>query len=460
MLAGTYPCGVTRRALVIAYHFPPLGGAGVQRTVKFAQHLPELGYEPVVLTGPGSGSLMPHDTSLETGLPPDLEVHRVAGPEPGSADGWRGRAERWLRLETAWNRWWRRELVETGQRIRSIDVVLATMSPFQSATPAAALARRLGVPWVADLRDPWALDEMQVYETGVHRRLDLRRMGADLGSAAAIVMNTPEAADAFASRFGHIDPSRVHVIPNGFDRADFEDQVESPDDGVFRIVHTGLLHTSLGLDHRRSAGVRRLLGGTLGDVDILPRSHIYLLQAVERVLADLPELRGRMRVQLAGALSDADRSAAAPEVVEQLGYLAHRDAVRLLRRGDLLFLPMHQVSPTYRTRIVPGKTYEYLASRRPILAAVPPGDARDLLEVSGNATVCDPDDVETMTRIVRDEARRVLAEGRRPDREVPGIERFERRALAARLAGVLDDVVGAPSTLLVADVGSPDALRA
>jgi hypothetical protein len=121
---------------------------------------------------------------------------------------------------------------------------------------------------------------------------------------------------------------------------------------------------------------------------------------------------------------------------------------------------MHQVSPTYRTRIVPGKTYEYLASRRPILAGVPPGDARDLLEVSGNATVCDPEDVETMTRIVRDEARRVLAEGRRPDREVPGIERFERRALAARLAGVLDDVVGAPSTLLVADVGSPDALRA
>ena len=90
----------------------------------------------------------------------------MTGPEPGQADGWRGRAERWLRLETRWNRWWRSGILETGRTVRGIDVVVSTMSPFQSARPAGRLAGELGVPWVADLRDPWALDEMQVYETG------------------------------------------------------------------------------------------------------------------------------------------------------------------------------------------------------------------------------------------------------------------------------------------------------
>ena len=400
--SGPILVSVARRVLMIAYHFPPLGGAGVQRTVKFIERLPDLAYEPVVLTGPGSTAAMPHDATLETGLPSGLEVYRIHGTEPGAAAGWRGRAERWLRLETAWNRWWRRGIVERGSSIPHVDVILATMSPFQSATPAAVLAQRLGVPWVADLRDPWALDEMQVYETDLHRRLDLRRMGADLASASAIVMNTPEAAKAFRAQFGHIDPSRVHAIPNGYDGADFEEEAEAPDDGVFRIAHTGLLHTGLGLDHRRSAGLRRLLGGSLGAVNILPRSHVYLLEAVQRVLSDAPMLRSRLRVQLAGALTDADRALAAREGVDALGYLAHRDAVRLLRRSDLLFLPMHDVAPPYRTRIVPGKTYEYLASRRPILAAVPPGDARDLLEASGNARVCRPDDVDAMARIIRE----------------------------------------------------------
>src|SRR2546423_1290897 len=71
-----------------------------------------------------------------------------------------------------------------------------------------------------------------------------------------------------------------------------------------------------------------------------------------------------------------------------------------MRSADLLFLPMHNLPADTRSSTVPGKTYEYLAAGRPILAAVPRGDARDILEASGSAEVCDPDDVEAMTRII------------------------------------------------------------
>ena len=72
--------------------------------------------------------------------------------------------------------------------------------------------------------------------------------------------------------------------------------------------------------------------------------------------------------------------------------------MQLVRTADLLFLPMHNLSAGRRSRIVPGKTYEYMAAARPILAAVPEGDARDFLQQSGVAFLCKPDDVEGMIR--------------------------------------------------------------
>jgi hypothetical protein len=70
-----------------------------------------------------------------------------------------------------------------------VDAIIASMSPFSTARAAARIAQELGKPWIADLRDPWALDEVLVYPTALHRRAAERRMGADLSSAAAIVMN-------------------------------------------------------------------------------------------------------------------------------------------------------------------------------------------------------------------------------------------------------------------------------
>src|SRR5205823_1977284 len=80
------------------------------------------------------------------------------------------------------------------------------------------------------------------------------------------------------------------------------------------------------------------------------------------------------------------------------GYVSHHESVELIRTADLLFLPMHNLPAGKRSRIVPGKTYEYMATGRPILAAVPEGDARDYLEKSGTAFICKPDDVDHMVR--------------------------------------------------------------
>ena len=179
------------RVLVIAYYFPPIGGAGAQRPAKLVRYLPSNGIEPVVVTGPGrsEGRWTPADETLNVDLAPTTVVHRVPGPEPPGATGWRGRGERWLEIPPRWSRWWVNGVVELGRQVTDADVIYSWMSPYESALAAKRLSEELNRPWVADLGDPWALDEMTVFPSALHQQLELRRMRRLLGSAAAIVMS-------------------------------------------------------------------------------------------------------------------------------------------------------------------------------------------------------------------------------------------------------------------------------
>ena len=172
-----------RRVLFLSYHFPPVGGAGVQRPARFVRYLPEHGYRPIVITGPGTaaGRWTPEDETLAGEIPAETEVHRVSPPEPPQ-EGRGEQLERWLRRPSPWSRWWIDGASGLGRSAGGgADLVYTWMQPYQTAEAGARLARELGKPWVADLGDPWAFDEMIAYPTRVHRRLELRRMRSLLG---------------------------------------------------------------------------------------------------------------------------------------------------------------------------------------------------------------------------------------------------------------------------------------
>lgn len=441
-----------RRILFLAYHFPPVGGGGVQRSLKFVRYLPELGYQPVVVTGPGraQGRWTPADETLTRGLPGGVEILRAAGPEPPPSTGTRGRAERLLGRDGPFSRWWVEGAVAAGLEVTDVDLVYASMSPFETAEAAAELARRLGKPWVADLRDPWALDEMMVYPSSLHRRRAVARMRAALASADAVVMNTREAAREVRLRFPELRDRPVAAIPNGFDSADFAGPAPKRDDTAFRIVHAGYLHTDLGRRLREAGPLRRALGGYEPGLDILTRSHVVLLRALARVLERAPEEARRIELHLAGRLSDADRAAIdaepdAAQLVRTPGYLSHDETLGLVRAADLLFLPMHDLPAGRRTRIVPGKTYEYVAARRPLLAAVPDGDARDLLEQVPAALLCRPADEEGMAAAILEQLARRCAGAPVPDPDPAFLARYERRRLTGELARIFDGVTDSPA---------------
>jgi glycosyltransferase involved in cell wall biosynthesis len=432
-----------RRVLFLAYYFPPIGGAGAQRPARMVRHLRAHGWEPIVVTGPGTGGgrWTPTDDVLARELPADVEVLRVAGPEPTQAER---RAQRWLRRPSEWSGWWVDGAVEIGRRVAGVDLVYCWLSPFETTAAAARLARDHRVPWVADLGDPWALDEMMVYPTSFHRRLELARMGRSVSTAAGIAMSTAEAVERVRASFPALDGTRVVAVPNGFDADDFAAPVPARADGAFRIVHTGYLHTALGLRHRRSARLRRVVSGAVHGVDFLTRSHVFLVEAVDRLRERCPELAGNVEVHLAGLLSpDDERFMSRTGAVRTLGYLSHDETVDLIRTADLLFLPMQDLPAGRRATIVPGKTYEYLGAGRPILAAVPDGDARSILSAAGHALIVRPADVEGMERAIARQLRRARADQPPLEPRADFVSRFEYGRLAEQLASLFDEAVGA-----------------
>ena len=304
-----------------------------------------------------------------------------ASPDPGRSGGCGGRPRR-LRPPTG--------STSSTPRCRP------TSRP-KSARRVAAL---LAVPWVADLRDPWALDEMQVFPTRLHRALERRHMRAALRSAAHVIVNTPEAAREIAHCMPEL-ADKVSAITNGFDQDDFSVPPPSIDADVFRIVFTGgAWNLHIGSRQRRLRLVRRVLGGGIKDVDLLSRSAMFLTEATERLLERRPDLRQFVRVEIAGSGSAEDSEEFRSFGGVNHGYLDHAHAVELIRSADLLFLGMQDLGPGQRANTVPGKAYEYIASGRPILAAVPPGDARDLLSSLSNAVLCWPTDVTAIEHAI------------------------------------------------------------
>lgn len=428
--------------LVVAYHFPPVGGAATQRALGLVHHLPHYGFRTIVLTGPGATAdfWSPPDEVLVSDIPDEVEVVRVRGREPLPSTGVRRRLQRVAARPTAFRRWFAAAAIEAASLLpERPDVVLAELVPYDVSEGVVGLSRELGCPWVADLHDPWALDEMWLYPTWLHRKLDERRMARVLSTAAAVVMNTDEAVLRVRSHFRELRDVSVTAIPSGYDARHFARERPPRDAGKFRIVHTGTMHLASGLDHRRKRRWRELTGGMpVRGVDFVPRSHYYLVEAIERLVEEDPSLSERLELLLVGPTTSADDELSMRfPFVRRLGFRTYAETLELVRSADLLFLPMHALPDGVRAGLVPTKTYEYLASGRPILAAVPLGDARDLLEAAGTATVCLPTDSGAIADAVRSRVEAWQSAQPPPRAETGLVSRLEYGQLAARLAAVL-----------------------
>lgn len=447
---------MSRNVLFIAYYFPPTGGPAVQRSAKFVKYLPDFGYRPLVITaGEGNVDCAVRDPSLLDGLD-EQSVVRCKGYER-----WVTKFPRTVGLSPVTSFFLRPDknilawvpcAVRSARQLAASEgasAIYTSIGPFSSVLLGARLKRRLGVPWIVDYRDPWTDDEMGMWPSRLHYRFECRQERRALAVADAVVVVTPGMQEMMVRRYPQL-ASRVHLIPNGFDRADFTGLEPDPPKDLLRISYTG---SCVDYDFRPevvrvsgliAAWVTRF-GYRNGQLDLSTYSPLYLLRAVKELLCRRPQLAAKLEVCFAGCFGERNhelvRTLGLQDVVRELGYLSHRDSIRTLMSSDLLFLPLPSPSEGRRSYHYSGKIFEYLASGRPILGAVPPGDAHDLIERARAGWCVDPYDTPVFADLLGNLVDRKLAGGLRIDSDRQVIDQLDRRVLTGRLATLLDSLV-------------------
>ncbi len=411
-----------KRLLVVAFHFPPVqGSSGVFRTLSFARHLKESGWDVTVLTvnprayenwSPGNLRLIPED--LKVVRAPALDARRhlaIFGRYPGFLavpDRW----QTWIAtgvLAGLWHVWGNRP-----------DVIFSTY-PIPSAHRIALTLHKLtGIPWVADFRDPMLQDTIPA-DAGM-RRVFRSLEERIFEKASRVVVTTQGTAELYRARYPKRTGEDVVVIPNGFDEAAL---------------------ASMGVSAGSSAqeGERELVllhGGSLYKGCRNPRALFEALAKLRQ--SDGHLLKGlRIVLRAAEASEEMVRDAGTyglREVVEFAPALAYKDALEEMFHADALIVMQ---GPACNHQ-VPGKIYEYLYAGKPILGMVDPaGESAEILRSVGVDSLCGVDDADVIAAVLKD----FLTGLRSKTAYVPTrdrVMRFSRRATAAQLGRVLDDV--------------------
>jgi glycosyltransferase involved in cell wall biosynthesis len=435
-----------RRVLLVSYHFPPVGGAGVQRPAKFARYLPEFGWDVSVLQA-ANPSVPLLDASLLKDLPADLVTVKARTLEPGyatkSASGVSGSAPRGtlrkiiggairraatMALQPDPQVLWLPAARRAGRDLLNRmphHAILATAPSYTNLVLGSMLKRHSGLPFLADYRDEW--DVSSAYWENAPRDPISRQVQAALQrrvlrSADAVIATTEASTARLAQRAREASAHPItECIYNGWDPGDLIEAAEAlpavpRDPGKFRLVYTGTLWNL---------------------TSIAP-----VVQAVEQLAATHPVLAARLELVVLGRKTpDQDqllqRLLATPTVVHLPGYAPHPVALATMQSADALLLLLSDVPGA--ERVAPAKLFEYLAVGRPMLAVTPDGETAGIVrsvEADGWRAA---HDVAGITRWLIDRL-----EGRTTP-ALPGRDAtragFQRRQQSQQLAALLDRVV-------------------
>jgi len=424
-----------RRVLVIAYYFPPMGLSGVQRTLKFVKYLSQFGWHPTVLTVDPRGYFAKDDTLL-----PELEGRNVTivRTAPSGPSRFLKKKEV-VELPSEWKRkllsrlsdtvfipdnkiGWRRRAVARAlalHREAPFDLIFATAPPFTSFLIGRKLKRKIDKPLVFDYRDPWVDYPFKFYPTPLHKLANIILERRALRSSSHIITTNRRVKEEILRRYRFLTYHDIDIISQGFDSADFA-SAGLPGEKKSRTGPQG--------DRR----MRITYAGVFWE-DRVPD---YFLRALHDLFSETPRLRGRIEAVFVGKFRDENMKLVVKlglqDTVRVLGYLPHRECVRELCASDVLWMTVGDDLGS------PGKVYEYIGARKPILGLVPEGYLKSTILEAGGRTVR-PDDVPG----IRNALGEFLALHEKRQLKGPGahvVEKYDRLALTGVLAKVFESL--------------------
>lgn len=376
-----------KKVLFIAYLYPPIANSGTRRSLEFVNRLPDNGWEPIVLTTVPKATNS--DPSLLKEVRDGTRIERVPlwtdrladsirrlSDSPCLADGLRWRLQRLMQVPDECAAW-KTPSVEKGLALfaeQEFDAIYASGWPWTSFLVASELGHKTGIPFVVDYRDLWRPSDAQWDQhTRLQSWLQPRLEKKILDSAAAVVTTTPSFArmlEALGTR------SKVYSITNGFNPEDFATRFSPPKtESRCLISYTGVWRPGYNPEDLYRA-IRRLRDQ--GQEDCLKR----------------------LKVTMAGFKPGNVNKYAIGDIVEELGFVPHAQAVDIMMNSDALYLPVS--GGIYDKASLPGKLFEYVGSSRPIIAsAQADSEVSSALERTGGACIVRPGDIEHLAKAIQ-----------------------------------------------------------
>jgi len=432
-----------KRVLIISYYWPPSGGAGVQRWLKFVKYLRGYGWEPVLYV-PENPEYPETDYSLSKDIPENLEVLRQPIWEPydlykkliGQKKGQKINAafltekkkNKTLENISVWIRgnffipdarkYWIKPSIRFlhGYLLKNrVDAIVSTGPPHSMHLIAMPLSKQFHIPWLADFRDPWTnidfYKDLKLTASADRKHHRLEKEVLEKATAVTVISET------MAGDFSRLHERDYEVITNGFDWDDTTGSEDNIPDSNFSIAHIGtLVHT---------------------------RNPITLWKALQELLLTEPALSRDLEIKLVGkvdiSVMESLDQFGLTSYIRRIDYLPHDQVVRCQQQSQVLLLIINN-TPNAKM-ILTGKFFEYLAARRPILCLGPgDGDAAAILAKTNAGLLANWGDVATM----RDH---LLTFYRQYQNGTLGsesgeIEKYSRKVLTGKLSELLDKITG------------------
>ncbi|MAY83268.1 MAG: glycosyl transferase family 1 [Flavobacteriales bacterium] len=422
-----------KRVLIIVYYWPPSGGAGVQRWLKFAKYLPNYNWQPVIYT-PENPDFKLQDENLLSEIPSEAEVIKRPIWEPYSTyrklfgkseekdlstgvmkkEGLKSKIANWLRGNLFIpdpKVFWRKPSVKYLKEYlkeHPVDLIISSGTPHSMHLIAMDLKRELGLKWIADFRDPWTeLDMLEEYHISSSSFKKYRNYEKEVLDTADLCITTSK---VWAKDFERLGAARCECITNGYDESDFENSVEPYKD--FVISHFGLLN------HMRNPST--------------------LWEALEEMLNEDPDFKNSFKLHLGGTIDgeiikEIEGYPNLSSSLKVFPYISHEEVITEYQRSSLLLLLLFN-SKSGRGNI-PGKLFEYLASEKAILAFGPDrGDSAEIVEENGGKYfLYSSKDKESIKAALNS----LIAQGH-PSKS--SSKQYSREKLTAKLAAYLDQL--------------------
>lgn len=425
---------MSRRVLIITYYWPPSGGSGVQRWLKFANYLPEAGWEPVIFT-PENPDFDLRDESLEKEVPKELEVIKFPIWEPyqlfskvkGKSKTHPGRLmeqkeKGFLEKAAIWARanllvpdprvFWVKpsvkfltDLVNSGQ----FQAVITTGPPHSMHLIGRELKRKTGLTWIADFRDPWSawefLDTLPM--TSFVRKKHHQLEHSVLKEADAVLTISP----TFQRDLEKLAYRKINLLTNGYDPADIPAgfSPKEKEAGKLHLVYSGI-------------------------IDAI-RNPIPLMEALKSEFKHgIEEVKwtfvGKVSEQVQAYVKE---DAWLSERIHFAGYVSHSEVFGFYAKADVLVLILTDTKNAQGN--IPGKLFEYLATRIPVLAlGDPEGDSAKILKDAGAGQVIahtDATSIKAQLRTLMDSSLKKV--------DPKELEKYSRQHLSHQLARILDE---------------------